>query len=119
MNIQKIEKLLSKLAKNGDKETINNIIDLLSEVASYNGTKQPSPTNENFNRQQPQQTLNEPRYMSPSERACAILDEAAAVNFKAPPIVVPTYNDYSPNSREFTQMSNNTDMTSHAADLFG
>jgi hypothetical protein len=117
MDIQKIEKLLSKLAKNGDKETINNIIELLSEVASYNGIKSANTVTETHRYQAP--VLNEARYMSPSERACAILDEAAAANFKAPPIVVPTYNDYSPNGRNFSQMANNVDITSHAADLFG
>lgn len=43
MDISKIEKLISKLAKSGDKETIRDIVDLLEEVASYSGKTPQTP----------------------------------------------------------------------------
>ena len=117
MNIQKIEKLLSQLAKNGDKETINNVIELLTEVSSFKGSSssKPKQVTEEYH-QAPRQT-EQKRFESPAARACAILDEAAASNFVPPPIEVKTY-DVGPGSISYSQMANNTSVTSHASDLF-
>jgi hypothetical protein len=46
MDISKIEKLLSKLAKNGDKETIKDVVELLTEITKYEGKqtrREPAP----------------------------------------------------------------------------
>jgi hypothetical protein len=76
MDIEKIERLLSRIAK-GDKATINNIVDLLEELATHDGTPP---------QRQPEQRRTAPAQasikedMSASSRASMILEG----NFEAP-----------------------------------
>lgn len=65
MNIENIEKTLSKLAKHGDKETMELIIDLLTEITKFDGKKSKT----NF----PNKQVNE-CYENNAQHAAAILD---------------------------------------------
>lgn len=139
MNIEKVQKIITWLAKSGDKETIQNVAELLSEIGNYK-TKGSSV---NESRQQPQSPSRPVKDVT--SHASAILDggpsnidystytpkapsyerswDAPKVDpysvlsqFSAPEPVPPMTNDlpYSGGSRI---LANNVEMTSHADSL--
>lgn len=139
MNIEKVQKIITWLAKNGDKETIQNVSELLSEISNYK-TKGVSV---NESRQQQQSPSRPPKDLT--SHASAILDgessnisystytpkapsyerswDAPKVDpysvlsqFSQPEPIPPMVNDlpYSGGSRT---LANNVEMTSHADSL--
>lgn len=65
MNIENIEKTLSKLAKHGDKETMELIVELIIEITKFDGKKTKSNS--------PRKQVNE-GYENAAHHASAILD---------------------------------------------
>lgn len=114
MNIENVEKLLGKLAKSGDKETIKTLISLLEEIYSHK-----TPERKFTKRTEEERTASKPKpvqeSMSPSARANSILDggpmaaysPAAPVNMSIDNFVKTNY-DNTPLFENFSQRQNHT-----------